>query len=66
MFGAALKRDPGSGRALFGLMEALQGDGKRTEARQTYLQFVKAWARADSDLPEMRRAKDIAFTLASK
>jgi tetratricopeptide (TPR) repeat protein len=65
MFDAAIERDHGSGRALFGLMQALQREGKRTEAHKTYLQFVKAWARADSNLPEMRRAKDIAPTLAS-
>ncbi len=66
MFDAAIERDHGSGRALFGLMQALQREGKRTEARQTHLQFVKAWARADSDLPEMQRAKDVASTLASQ
>jgi tetratricopeptide (TPR) repeat protein len=60
MFDAAIERDHGSRRALFGLMQALQREGKGTKARETYLQFVKAWARADSDLPEMRRAKDVA------
>lgn len=65
MFGAALERDPGSGRAIFGLMQALEGEGKRREAHQAYLQFVKAWARADADLPEMRRAKEIATTFAA-
>ena len=65
MFGAALERDLGSGRALFGLMQALEGEGKRPEARQAYLQFVRSWARADADLPEMRRAKEIATTFAA-
>jgi hypothetical protein len=64
VFGAALARDLGSGRALFGLMQALEREGKRSEARVTYLQFVKAWARADDDLPEMRRAKAIAKNFA--
>jgi tetratricopeptide (TPR) repeat protein len=64
VFGAALARDPGSGRALFGLVQALEREGKRSEARVTYLQFLKAWARADNDLPEMRRAKAIAKNFA--
>ncbi len=64
MFGAALQRDLGSGRALFGLMQALEGEGKKPEARQAYLQFVRSWARADADLPEMRRAREIATTFA--
>jgi tetratricopeptide (TPR) repeat protein len=66
VFGAALARDPGSGRALFGLVQALEREGKRSEARLTYLQFLKAWARADNDLPEMRRAKAIAKNFAGR
>ncbi len=56
-FRAALERDPGSGRAFFGLAEAQQGAGKAAEARDALARFLKAWARADSDLPEMLRAK---------
>jgi len=56
-FRAAVERDPGSGRALFGLVEAQQGAGKMSEARETFARFAKAWAHADADLPEMRRAK---------
>ena len=66
MFDAALERDLGSGRALFGLMQALEGEGKRPETRQAYLQFVRSWARADADLPEMRRAKEIARTFGQR
>ena len=29
---------------------------KDAEARESYAKFVKAWARADADLPEMKRA----------
>jgi tetratricopeptide (TPR) repeat protein len=65
MYGAALKRDMGSGRALFGLMQALQGAGKRAQARRAYLQFVGSWAHADADLPEMQRAKEMAATFAN-
>jgi len=58
-FRAALERDPGSGRAYFGLMQAQQALGKETEARESYAKFVKAWAKADADLPEMKRAKEL-------
>jgi tetratricopeptide (TPR) repeat protein len=61
-FRAALERDPGSGRAFFGLMEACQSAGKGTEARQAYAKFIKAWAQADADLPEMRRGKELMAT----
>ncbi|MBP6821502.1 MAG: tetratricopeptide repeat protein [Acidobacteria bacterium] len=59
-FRAALERDPGSGRAYFGLMQAQQALGKDAEARDSYAKFVKAWAKADTDLPEMKRAKELA------
>lgn len=59
-FRAAIERDPGSGRALFGLMEAQRSAGKNEEARATYARFMKAWARADEDLPEIERAKQWA------
>jgi tetratricopeptide (TPR) repeat protein len=61
-FRAALERDPGSGRAFFGLMRAQQGGGNDAAARDTYAKFMKAWAKADSDLPEMQRAKALAAT----
>jgi tetratricopeptide (TPR) repeat protein len=59
-FRAALERDPGSGRAYFGLMRAQQALGKDAEARGSYAKFVKAWTKADADLPEMRHAKELA------
>ena len=60
MFDAALERDSGSGRAFLGLMQALQGAGKKAEAHQAYLKFVSSWSHADADLPEMLRAKEVA------
>lgn len=59
-FRAALERDPGSGRAYFGLLQAQQGAGKQDEARESYAKFLKAWKQADEDLPEMRTAKEKA------
>jgi tetratricopeptide (TPR) repeat protein len=63
-FRAALERDPGSGRAYFGLMQALQGAGREAEAREVYAKFVKAWGKADPELPEMRRAREIASSFS--
>lgn len=57
-FRAAIERDPGSGRALLGLSEAERGQGRDAAARETYARFLKAWARADADLPEMSRRRD--------
>jgi tetratricopeptide (TPR) repeat protein len=56
-FRAALERDPGSGRALFGIAEALKGAGKASEAKEILGRFTRAWSHADPDLPEMQRAK---------
>ncbi len=64
-FRAALERDPGSGRAYFGLMQAQQALGKDAEARDSYAKFIKAWAKADADLPEMKRAKEMAPTFSA-
>jgi tetratricopeptide (TPR) repeat protein len=64
-FRAALERDPGSGRAYFGLMLAQQPLGKGAEARMSYARFLKAWSKADADLPEIRRAKELAGTYSA-
>lgn len=64
-FHAALERDPGSGRAYFGLMQAQQALGKDNEARTSYAKFLNAWSKADADLPEIRRAKELAGTYSA-
>jgi tetratricopeptide (TPR) repeat protein len=64
-FRAALERDPGSGRAYFGMMQAQQALGKDAEARKSYAKFLKAWSKADADLPEMLRAKELAATYSA-
>ena len=58
-FTAALERDPGSGRALLGLSQAQQALGKADEAKANHAKFVKAWLRADADLPETAKAKEV-------
>src|SRR5262245_29749258 len=64
-FGAALERDPGSGRAYFGLLQAQHALGKDNESRISYAKFLNAWSKADADLPEMRRAKELAGTYSA-
>lgn len=53
MFAAAARRDPGSGRALFGLAQAEERAGQLDQARETFAKFRTAWAQADPDLPQM-------------
>jgi tetratricopeptide (TPR) repeat protein len=53
----ALAREPGSGRAFFGLAAALDGLGKTTEAREARGRAAKAWANADANLPQVQQLK---------
>jgi tetratricopeptide (TPR) repeat protein len=50
----ALVREPGSGRAYFGLTAALDGLGQATDAREARARAAKAWANADPDLPQIQ------------
>ena len=52
-----LEREPGSGRAYFGLAAALDGLGKSTEARDARNRAAKAWANADATLPQVQALK---------
>ncbi len=45
-----LRRNPGSGRSLFGLMTALNAQGKKDEASEIRKQYLKAWKYADIKL----------------
>jgi len=56
-FRAALDRDPGSGRAYLGLMQAAQNLNRPDEAREHSAKFLRAWTKADADLPEVQRAR---------
>jgi tetratricopeptide (TPR) repeat protein len=56
-FRETLGREPGSGRAYFGLAAALEGAGKATEARDVFAKAAKAWAKADSTLPQVQKLK---------
>ena len=52
-FREALEREPGGGRAYFGLAAALAGLGRTTEAADVRARALKAWANADGDLPQL-------------
>lgn len=49
----ALVREPGSGRAYFGLASALQAQHRAAEAQEMASAARKAWDKADPDLPQL-------------
>src|SRR5262249_58899460 len=53
----ALGREPGSGRAYFGLAASLDGLGKTADAQQARTKAAKAWIHADQNLPQMEKLK---------
>jgi len=53
----AVGREPGSGRAYFGLAAALDGLGRAADARECLARAAKAWANADADLPQVQRLR---------
>jgi len=53
----ALAREPGSGRAYFGLSASLDGLGKTAEANDTRAKAAKAWSHADQNLPQMQKLR---------
>jgi tetratricopeptide (TPR) repeat protein len=52
-----LGREPGSGRAFFGLATSLDGLGKAADAREARGRAAKAWANADADLPQVQKLR---------
>jgi hypothetical protein len=52
----ALEREPGSGRALFGLGAALKAQGRIIEGRLAHERGVVAWDKADVAPPQIRAA----------
>jgi tetratricopeptide (TPR) repeat protein len=53
----ALGREPGSGRAYFGLANALDALGKATESHEARAKAAKAWANADANLPQVQQLR---------
>ena len=52
-----LTREPGSGRAYFGLAASLDGLGRTSEAQSVRGLAAKAWATADPSLPQMEKLR---------
>jgi tetratricopeptide (TPR) repeat protein len=50
----ALIREPGSGRAYFGIAAALHAQNKAAEAQAMDAKGRQAWDKADADLPQLR------------
>lgn len=50
VFREDIRRNPGSGRSLFGLMTSLETQGKKDEASTVRAQYLKAWEYADIKL----------------
>ena len=56
-FRETLGREPGSGRAYYGLAMALDGLGRTADARDARARAAKAWANADSNLPQVQKLR---------
>lgn len=58
---------PNSGWILFGIGRAHQEAGKTREADKAYRRFLKTWATADRDRPEIKQAEEfLARTKSSR
>ena len=62
----ALVREPGSGRAFFGLAASLDGQGKHAEAQEAKSRAAKAWANADANLPQVRKLRTSTAAVAGQ
>ena len=56
-YGELLKDRPNSGFALFGLAQAWEDEGNKSEATKAYQTFLTTWSDADTDLPQVKKAK---------
>lgn len=54
---SALKQRPESGFALYGVAQSDAGANRRSEATQDYARLLRAWAKADADLPQLKTAR---------
>jgi len=50
VFRADLVKNPGNGRSLFGLLQSLEAQGRKAEAKEIQSQFETAWRNADIQL----------------
>jgi tetratricopeptide (TPR) repeat protein len=59
-FATALRRHKNRARALLGAARAAARSGDTQGAAHTYAQFAQQWQQADTQLPELREARDYA------
>ena len=57
-FRASLLRQPNRARSLLGLARAAAKSGDRAGAESAYLKFLAQWSQADTELPELKEARD--------
>jgi predicted Zn-dependent protease len=57
-FATALARQPNRARSLFGTARAHARAGDRAASAEAYAAFLRARARADAHLPELKEARD--------
>ena len=63
---AALVERPNSGFGLYGLALTIEAKGDVTGAREAYAAFLKAWSRADADLPEVTHAHQMVSSASNR
>jgi tetratricopeptide (TPR) repeat protein len=62
----ALGREPGSGRAYFGIAAALEHQGKTADASEFRAKAAKAWANADANLPQVQSLRNATAAVAQQ
>ena len=65
VFQRGLKLRPRSGWLLYGIGLARESAGKQRDAEKAYKEFLKEWAQADKDRPEVQRAESFLATTRS-
>jgi tetratricopeptide (TPR) repeat protein len=60
---AALVERPNSGFGLYGLAQVKEASGDAAGAREAYAAFLKAWPKADPNLPEVGHAQKVVAAL---
>jgi tetratricopeptide (TPR) repeat protein len=63
---AALAERPNSGFGLYGLALVKESAGDSAGAREAYATFLKAWPRADANLPEVAHAQKIVASASDR
>ena len=59
---AALEARPNSGFGLYGVAIVKEASGDAAGATEAYAAFLKAWPKADADLPEVAHAQKMVGT----